>query len=42
LKEGKDFRGRKGGKILYDVLLAPFRDILSRGIRKLVIVPERR
>jgi len=40
LKEGKDFRGRKGGKILYDVLLAPFRDILSRGIRKLVIVPD--
>lgn len=40
LREGKDFCGAQGGKILYDVLLAPFGDILSRGVRKLVIVPD--
>jgi tetratricopeptide (TPR) repeat protein len=39
-KDCPEFRGAAGGRRLYNLLVGPFRDILSRGIKKLIIIPD--
>jgi CHAT domain-containing protein len=40
LRETKDFRGSPGSQRLLDLLVGPFLDELSRGIEKIVIIPD--
>lgn len=40
LKNTPQFKGTSGGQRLYELLVGPFRNILSRGIKKLIIVPD--
>lgn len=40
LKSSKIFLGQKGGRILYDRLIAPVKKMLSPDIRKIIIVPD--
>jgi CHAT domain-containing protein len=40
LESPKIFLGKKGGRILYDRLIAPFKKRLSTDIRKIIIVPD--
>jgi CHAT domain-containing protein len=40
LSETGDFRGAAGSRILSEVLLAPFRERLSRNVKTLIVIPD--
>ena len=42
LTDGQEFRGARGGRILFDTLLGPFAGKLNPNLRKVIVVPDGR
>jgi CHAT domain-containing protein len=40
LREAGDFRGSAGSRMLFEVLLAPFRERLTRNVKTLIVIPD--
>jgi CHAT domain-containing protein len=40
LKDSKEFKGMRGGKRLYQLLLSPFENIIKQGVKRIIIVPD--